>query len=296
MADPRIRAYDQLLRDPCSANLAYPPYAGTDSGYMIRTVDTLPIGVLGVGMTVGQKVVGSAMYQITPMNYEGGIIYSGSINGTAFNAFNTGVNNNFVTNTAVVKRFRPVAACAKWIPTGPYSDRRGMVGLAYSSGQLVNSGDAGINFVNQCMDISGNGTKAHEVRWLPTAVDENFTTKAQTNTAGGTMLLALVDVDATATAANTATLNGYLEVTIVWEWIPSASNGEAMAPKAPMPYNTQQYLSTINDLGKFLFEGIRAAGKFAGMINASNQGGHRLLSGGYGQNYRRGPAQVHVEL
>jgi len=38
-----LLAYDQMLRDPCNANLVAPPYRGTDSGYLIRTTDNIAL-------------------------------------------------------------------------------------------------------------------------------------------------------------------------------------------------------------------------------------------------------------
>jgi hypothetical protein len=291
LTDPRVRAWDMLLRDPCAANLASPCYAGMDSGYLVRTVDNFtPTANAPLG-TIGVAAIGDACFQFTPFNISSstGALYTGITGGgTLPNAANQGFPGNFVTNIATVKRYRPVACCCKWIPTGQYSSRTGLIGLGYSTGQAIVSGDSMVigDFISECQQHASNGSGAHEVRWLPTAVDENFTDVASaSNTAAGSVFIALRNVDALYNSTTTIAFNGYIEITTVYEWVPSRNRGVTVAPKAPLPYTSQQLLSTIGDLGQYVFNGVRAMGN--GNIVAGAQMGMRLLTHGYGGTKQR---------
>jgi len=114
---------------------------------------------------------------------------------------------------------------------------------------------------------------------------------------GGTITLVLKNVDAMATTATSLLANGFVELTVIWEWIPNAVSGTglATAPKAPMPFNTQQVLSTISDLGAFLFEGARAvSGGAPGLIEAGARIGVRYLTGGVSEARQRGSAMPQI--
>lgn len=298
LSDPRVAAWDQLLRDPCSANLASPCYSGTDSGYLVRTVDIVAIPDITISTgTVGALYPADAVFSFTPFNVSSttGILSSVALASSALGAVNASGVTNFVTTNSVVRRYRPVACCLKFIPTGPFSTRQGSVGLGYSSGMPFASGSANQPTINQalaeCQRICPNGSAVHEVRWLPTAVDENFTdTPATNNTGAATVFMALKGIDAIGKSATAAAVAGYIELTTVYEWVPSYASGACPAPKAPLPYTSQQVLSTISDLGAYLFEGVRAgaSGAMHGMIQAGTRAGFRLLTNGIGEIRSRG--------
>lgn len=282
-----------LLRDPCAANLAAPCYAGVDSGYLIRTTDLLslsgvaPTGTVGAGSTI-DSVIQIAPFNASPTT---GVLGAGIVGGGTMPNFSASGLTNMIVTSSTVARFRPVAACAKWVPTGPYGTRQGSVGLAYSPGQVFLSGST--ITINQAMieaqRIAPNGSEVHDVRWLPTAVDENFTDAATSNnSAAGALIVALRGVDATYTTTTNVAANGYVELTVVWEWTPARGQGAAPAPKAPLPYTSQQVLGTIGDLGAYLFHGVRAAGP--GLLQAAARAGVRYLTTGMGQSVTRGPA------
>jgi hypothetical protein len=168
------------------------------------------------------------------------------------------------------------------------------VGLFYSPGQIATSANNSGNtthWLTDCQKITPNGSTVHEVRWLPTAVDENFTELAAANNAGaGAVGVVLRGVDSTYSSTTVAALNGYCEVTTVWEWVPQKANGLAVAPKAPLPYTSQQVLATIGDMGGYLFDGVRAAG--SGIIQAGVRAGVRYLTNGMGLYQMRGGQQL----
>lgn len=295
LSDPRAAAWDRLLRDPCAANLTAPCYVGIDSGYLLRTVDILQVGGAAPTGTVGASTTLDSCLVITPFNASPttGVLGSGIAGGGAMPVFGNGGLNNMIVSNTVVSRYRPIAACAKWIPTGPYTNRQGSVGLGYSPGQPFLAGSAiSINTaIVETQRICPNGSEVHEVRWLPTAVDENFTDiVANNNTAAGTMIIALRGVDAVYNTTTNANANGYVDLTVVWEWVPARSQGTAPAPRAPLPYTSQQVLSTIGDMGAYLFQGIRAAGP--GLVTAAARAGVKYLTGGVGEQVTRGPAML----
>jgi len=269
--NPKAKAWLDLLADPCSGNLTQPCYSGTDAGYLIRTVD--PIAVTStdsVGLTVGSTYSMFGTVAVTPsgyVNYGGVAGFTGS-NAAATLVLSTLAQSGNFMNNASVRRFRPVAACLKWVPNGPINNRRGTIASGYCAGTPYNVTDSvtvgGVSL--ECTRVAPNGGEPHEVRWLPTALDENFTTATQASSGGGTMLMAFNGIDGTATSATNIVANGYLYVYIVWEWTPSGTNGITVAPKAPLPFTSQSVLATIGDMGAFLFKGLLSPG--AGRIIA----------------------------
>lgn len=292
LSDIRAASWERLLRDPCNAQLAPPCYGGADTGYLIRTVDTFTPTGGGVAFVSGSTIPVDATFQWTPYNLSAttGLLYAAAASGATMppqTAFGFG---NFIVSPSV-RRYRPVASCIKFVPTGPYAARRGMIAANYSAGQVFFTGVpntvSAANAFNACQHIASLGSQAHEVRWLPTAVDENFTDiSVGNNTGAGSSVFVLREVDATATSATTFTINGYLEVVTVWEWIPNTLSSVSISPKAPTPFNTQQVLSTIGDMGAFLYDGVRATGM--GVARAGVREGMRYLTGGYGGSRTRG--------
>lgn len=270
MSDPRVVAWDRLLRDPCGADLAHPCYTGMDSGYLVRTTDFITPTITGTGFTPTGQVPCDYAIQITPFNYSAttGGVAAGPVNsGVALpGAINFGFGN-MITNTTIVKRYRPVACCVRWLPSGPYSGRQGYVGIGLLQGMSILPGPTYqiSQLRSLCQKYDPNGAAPHEVRWLPTAVDETFTTTAAPSDPGaGSVIFALTGVDSTVTATS-RTLNGSFEVTTVWEWIPDlAAGGVTSSPQTPLPYTSQQVLATIGDLGPYIYEGVRRGVSKAG--------------------------------
>lgn len=307
----------KLLADPCGGNLVSPCYSGTDSGYLVRTTDNVAITATGSGMVAGTTVACSLILSYSPSATTSGTTNAaylatafapggadpGSItaSGTSSTVFSGLPVTNFINNsTTPVNRYRPVASCLRWVPTGPYASRQGVVGLGYSAGAVLNqSGLVSYNSYQALQQhYAPNGSETHEVRWLPTLVDERFTSNETNVVGGGTLTLMLRGVDGVASSATSALINGYIEVTTVWEWTPAATTGLVLAPKVPNPFTTQGVLSTITDLGAFLFGGVvggmgtmgtrLGAGVVTGAASAVNQ----LLTRGVGRVASRPPVML----
>jgi len=257
-------AYDRLIRDPCAGNFAYPPYAGVDSGYLIRITATFVPAAFSAGvLTVGNAYPITFAHQIQPSTfpaYTTGAIttLSGANQWTTLN-----FGGSFLSNSAV-KAFRPVAACMKWVPTGAINIRAGVIACGYSTAPFANAatGFDGTGVVAGMLERVPNGSGEHEIRWLPNPSDETFTpnnVNAQ-SASGGTICIAGQGVDGVATASNVVTANGVIEYTAVYEWIPYSTNYTSVAPKMPPPFTSQEYQSTIGNVGEFLLRGVRTAG------------------------------------
>lgn len=261
----------KLLNDPCSAELARPCYTGTDAGYLIRTNAVFRPQLVGSYSNSGLATTGDYVRQYTPWNLSGstGYLTAGVQNGVSMTTLTpSGETANFITQS-VVRRYRPVAACMRWLPDGPYSNRSGTVGLNYSPGAVL-GGSVTSTDATQLLQLSAkvvpNGMGEHEVKWLPTELDETWTTVGESSSgAGGSMFIVLAGVDGTTTSTTTATLNGRIEVITVWEWTPTTGSGgnATVSVKAPNPQTSQQVLSAIKDIGGFLYEGaVHATKKF----------------------------------
>jgi len=160
----------------------------------------------------------------------------------------------------------------KFIPTGAIGTRAGVVGLGYvPSVAAMGSGAAG-HFLAQCQKKASTGSESHEVNWIPSAADENFTTTGDYNDAGcGTAFCVLKDIDCTATSTTNAVVNGYVEVTTVWEWTPAMLSNLAVDARTPSPYTSQQVLAMFGDVTNVLYAGAKNAA--VSMARMAGRGG-----------------------
>lgn len=248
-----IADWRKMIMDPCSAALVRPPYAGCDAGYLIRTVNgsTPYFQANGTdGPTTGNFVV-----QLTPWNLDATHGYiSGGADVGGF-SMNSGGLGNFITTSTVVRSYRPIACCMKWIPTGPVSSRAGLVGVSYGVNTSLVAGDvvtAGA-IVSSGLRYASNGSEDHEVRWLPTETDALWTTILDATKPGaGSVTIALEGVDGVR-KSNTLTLNGRLEVAICWEWQPKGFNdGIVTAPHLPLPFSLNAAMASLGDITQAL--------------------------------------------
>lgn len=292
--DPRASEWDALLRDPCNAKIVPPCYTGADGGYMIRTVNIYQPEYPTSGVTPGGVVPLDSVVQICPYNWsEVSGIRAGTVRSsiTTVDVVEEGIAD-FITTSSAVKRYRPIAACVKWVPNGAYGTRSGTVGLAYTPGQILTEGETVVlkSALPLCQHISSNGSEIHEVRWLPTIADERWTTTEEANNPGaGNLFITLQGVDGIATSGTRVVANGYFETTTVWEWTPDNSLSAIKTNVfAPSPYSSQQVLSTIKDMGMYLFHGMRVAAPMVARGLGMVRDVDRYLTGGYTQSVYRG--------
>lgn len=296
LGDVRAAEWEMLLRDPCNAKIVPPCYTGADGGYTIRTVNIFQPEYATSGLAPGDVVPVDSVVQVCPYNWsETSGIRAGTVRSStpSVELQEIGIQD-FITTSSAVKRYRPVAACVKWVPNGAYGTRSGTVGLAYTPGQTVVEGETVVlkSALPLCQHISANGSETHEVRWLPTIADERWTSAFEQNSSGaGNMFVTLQGVDGIATSANRVVINGYFEITTVFQWTPDYSLSAIKTNVfAPSPYSSQQILSTIKDMGMFLFHGVRTLGPMVREGMGMARGYNRLLTNGYGEFQYRGNA------
>lgn len=291
---PTFDGWRRLVLNPCEADLASPPYAGADAGYLLRTTDvyTPASGGLAVG-AVGATVKVDFAVSFSPWNTSTttGLIALGTSVGVSGTPIAVGLSN-FITTSTAVREYRPVACCFKWIPTGATGTRSGSVASGYSPGLVMLP--SGTVFSGQITSLAqravSNGCENHEVNWLPGPQDEVFTSTAATSSVGvGTVFFSFSSVDATYNTTTTATLNGYFEATVVWEWLPLAGSSLTIGLKSPSPYTTQQVLSTFKDLSSAVFNGVRMAGHAAALTGTVLRYSNGFLRNGMPLYLRRGP-------
>jgi len=164
----------------------------------------------------------------------------------------------------------------KWIPTGSVMNRSGLISTGYVLDQVDTTTsvlDATVpNWQSLCpksVSNTGNGEPI-EVRWIPSGPEdvEFRSNDVVYNADTGSCLIVGRDVDYT-TGTSAATSNGYLEVTIVWEWLPSSGAGIVAPLQVGSRSTMQQVLSTIGNLTNFVLDHPvgRALGRgAAGMI------------------------------
>lgn len=258
--------YDRLIRDPCAAPFASPPYAGGTSGYLHRVSFAVNPSFFSGTSTVGTPILGNFAFQIQPSALPG-YLFAGCTASTAAPTFGqTSISGTFLQNAAV-RSFRPVAACAKWVPTGAISTRAGMVSLGYSQGAVKDAGNAAtpadlLLFAQDSLERCPNGSGQHEIRWIPCPPDESYSTPSTSlqYQGVGTMMVSAIGVDCVYNSTTTVVANGYLEISMVYEWVPNATAGLSTSPECPPSFTSQQYQASLGDLGRFLLSGARQVG------------------------------------
>lgn len=276
-------SYLRMLRDPCSAQLVRAPYTGTSSAYLVRTVNTyVPSGP--------QVPYMDYVYEVTPWNFPNPLISGGAPSGTSFTLSNNVALSNFVTNPNVVRTYRPIAACLRWVPSGPIGARAGVVGMGYSPARTYESGLTvnALQVLGTTMKQDANGSVDHNIVWLPSFGDERFGGNGETNILGaGSMQLVLSGIDTVDNGTGVSNnLAGYIEVTVVWEWEPISSSQMGVVPSAASAtrFTLQDVLSRIPDVGSFVL------GKAADMA------GRLAYQYAAGASSRRGPGMARLQM
>jgi hypothetical protein len=228
---------------------------------LVRTVDTLRLTGNGyTGLTPGAKVKLNGVFSYSPSRLTASYgTYMGGSPGWSGEIYSGGFAN-FITDTTaegVVDAIRPVAACMKFIPTGDYSTRSGTIGSFYAAKSPFDSGASVISFsqlYQTSQHFAGTGTEAHEVRWLPTSDDADFRAiglSKDTRSAAGTIAFTFQNMDAVATDATHAIMEGYIEVVTVWEWTPRYTSGLVKQVITPDPTPLSTVLARITDPVRF---------------------------------------------
>lgn len=283
-----LAQYLSMLADPCNAEFARAPYGGTGSGYVMRCKTIIPIS--SGSHTDATTSVSSGVVTIVPGL---GVYYIAHNRVGQTGEYYQSFVNDFITaegdNSGIVQKYRVLAACAKFVPTGTYANRRGSVGRTYSPGGQESYSGIITEKVNPllalggCNRVSPAGSEEHEVRWLPGFEDQSWTS---TNDHGATqdaygadhasLSIVLESVDSTHSGGTggqsnwTISVNGYIEYTAIYEWVPDLSRATpgATDTKASVPpiiakppsFTLNEAMRAIGDLGSFVTPGLRSMG------------------------------------
>lgn len=291
MASPEMKSYLNMLSDPCTGPFATPPYASNGTGYFYRARNLFNVDLVTTsGNTIGNPTKGYCTVMVTPGQFENQIALGaggndGAVYATALQVITVDPGIIF---SSVCDSYRAVASCLRFIPTGNYASRSGAVGRVYSSSSMfTNSSGPASSDLTKCAAIDPCGSVDHEIKWLPGPSDSFFHPKslAYNTESMGTMGMVLQGVDATFTAANRAQVNGYFELTTVYEWIPAGVTG--VPPVKPPPrFTLQQALNAFGDrIMEFLY-GITTNKSFVGLLTKGVE--HSL--------FRHPASQLRIEL
>lgn len=260
-----MKKYLNLLVDPCAAEFTTAPYSSVESGYYVRTKDEISIKQaaqadaqsdciltftpsLGYGTstaTGNPNILAAIQAQSgTDMTLK----YLGADTATA-----DAISNNFL-QTEPVGRYRCISACVKWVPNGKYSDRSGTISCGYfATHSLVKDQAITANeMASIALHSAPNGSENHEVVWMPGTNDGFWTNNnaawasANYPTPGAQVWFCLRNVDGTATTTAAGVLNGYFEITAVWEWLPAAALSIVQAPRKSLSFTLNDVLSSID--------------------------------------------------
>jgi len=252
--DAKAIAYRRLLADPCHAPMVPPCAPGPSSGLLFRQ-RTIISPSFGNSMSNYQN--GQFIFKLQPQRgrYHLATGYTTTSEATVVNdaLLETGV-----LATSTCRAYRAVAACVKWVPNGPLSERSGTIHVAYNmenTGTLTLS-DPGnyTQWMAMCQAVTsntGNGPLA-EAKWVPAdSGDTEWIDVTATGNTGGELLVVGVNVDKFQAAAGATTTRGYLEVTVVWEWMPALGSGVTVPLASPSRNTVQEVISTLGDIGRF---------------------------------------------
>jgi len=278
--DRGMEAYRALLEDPCAAPMVHAPFAGMGSSYLVRTVNALQPSITSIAASGTMDL----FLEFTPWNLPAMACFGSAYPGGTMTATN-GSLSNFVTS-ALVKSYRPVAACLKWVPSGNIAGRSGIIGLSYSPEKTTTPGVAnyGISMISSTMHQAPNGSESHEVRWLPSFEDARFGSSAETNVVGaGSCMLVALNVDYTGNGS-AGICNGFIEMTVVWEWEPAIGtanvpNGVVPSLSTPAKFTLNDVLGSIGDVGNFVVHTARRAAVAYDWATGGVRRGASLLTG-----------------
>jgi hypothetical protein len=242
-------AYRALLLDPCNAPFAPPPGLGPGTGLFMRhrTYWQPSVASTVTGLT-------SVSVGISLQPHNGSYISKTATDPLGVSAW---TRTKFITGTFIgsdsVQAYRAVAACLKWIPTGSVMNRAGVVHRGYAVDRVVAAGDTDpLASAAQIAPTTATnaGPEVHEVKWFPAdPSDLDFRDSAIDYTDGtGNCVMVAVNIDATGNGS-VATVNGFFEITVVYEWMPNVGKGMVSTITPPPRYSLADVLGSIENIG-----------------------------------------------
>jgi len=159
--DAAALAWRRLLLDPCNAPLVAPCYAGFGTGSYIRVKSIINQGNVIDGVYVFQPGTNLAWSGATAT---ANASFPISATGTMFSLGGTG-------GTQV----RALSACVKVRYLSSESSRSGIIGLAVGTPFIIPATTSQAQAaLTQSPCVTRFGETSHEVKWIPSAADEEF--------------------------------------------------------------------------------------------------------------------------
>lgn len=282
--------YLRLLADPCAGEMVSPPYITSGSGYFYRVKSLFTPQVATTGGVAGTKTKANFIYQYTPSgNGANAVIFGGDPTAnTNINLISGSPEWGLMNNGSVVDSFRVIASCIRFVPTGDITSRSGLVGRTYSQSPLYSAG--AISYMTaeaaRAMVTDPTGSANHEIRFLPGNADQAFhttTVGAGDTNSQGTMVLYLLNVDALTTGTNTIVIQGYIEITTCYEWIPNAVTAPPTIKVSPR-YTLNQVLTMLGDK---VMDFVFGTNSSQGIVDVLSWGLRRQYGVAEGQNRLR---------
>lgn len=262
--DASAKAYARLLADPCNAPLTHPTYSGSDGAYLVRfnTVNTYGL--------VATSTSGLLHWIPGAINATGGLNNSLLYNespGSATAATMTAVNNLYTPGGLFLQtnasNYRCVAACITVYWAGSELTRAGILSTGNTDGALLTPG-ASIQ-PGQVFPVLSHTERVPdgkvELRWRPSSADQLFQSSSTTVTNPTTN-------DTSKNAALTLFYYGLpagvgitVEMTAVYEYIPSIALGLSVTPNSRSTSNNtlDQVINALDSTGDWVRRGANAA-------------------------------------
>jgi len=246
--DSYALAYRRLLRDPCNAPLVPAVGYGPTSGLLVRQRYII---VPEYGQSVNNR---DFVAVFSPAK---GTFRHQSAGAGAWQEVDL---ESGLLASSICRAYRPVAGCTKWVPNGSIMNRSGLVSAGYILDEVdtttnVTSGNVS-NWQSLCTKTASNTGNAEpiEARWIPSGPEDlEFRSRGVTyNADTGSVLLVGRGVDYT--SGGTSYANGILEVTVVWEWLPTSGAGIVSPVQSGSSSTLQAVLATVGNVAQFALE------------------------------------------
>lgn len=240
MLDLAAARWLQLLRDPCNAPLVAPCYAGFGTGNYARLKNTYNLG----------SVDGAWWFQPGTNYY-----WTGTTTTPGGSLLIAPAQPIWPAGTILdnVRQVRCIAACVKVRYVGPEADRKGVVSLSVGP-PLFSPGDTTLaaQAQNGCPMVARLGEVSHEVKWVPSAADEEFHPAAGAAVQPRSSCMNVVYAGVPASSLQ-------LEITACYELEGNASGGAPVTATMPPSSNTtNQVLQTLGDVASWAFTDVAA--------------------------------------
>jgi hypothetical protein len=243
--DGPAAAYAHLLADPCGAPLVHPIYAGSDSGYLIRTDKVSPVAV-GGAITAGAVLWTPGLLDGNSDDFLA-IASTDWTTASAVNSYPYTPGKGFLQSNA--SGARCVAACLRVTFPGSEANRSGWIQYGHTNGRAIIS--AGSNSPAEigvlCNHYSRTPADTIEILWRPAFADQAMVDpnvgKSQSSNHSSILL---------AWGGFPPGVGVVVHLTAIWEWMPTYDAGGLSAPgdtKARSNNSLDQVLDSLRDSG-----------------------------------------------